>query len=202
MQAHAQWKYTVTFHWFELLTLKMAIGYFQPEAEDLYSLITEISFQLGVIDLFVYGERIDFLDEKESLEAFDQRQGEFVTEVATPQQPVQQPSLALVTAQAGVFKSPWEFTIGDPDPFPSVPHGHLQSNNKVKLDSYLGYTYDTSNGNQILKRESRQFIISLWNSQKFRNFAIRQLDWFIKQNPAFIWRVNRPLRIPVRRGKP
>lgn len=184
-----------------IVNSKMINRYFQPEAYDLYSLITEISFQLRIIDLFVYEARINFLEENEVLGEIEQREAEFVTEVESPQQPVQKPTIALVTAQAGVLKSPWEFTIGDPDPFPSVPHGHLQSNKKVKLDSYLGYTYDTSNGNQMLERESRQFIISLWNCEKFRNFATKQLNWFIQQNPAFVWRVNQPLRIPVRRGK-
>jgi hypothetical protein len=175
--------------------------HFQPEAEDLYSLITEISFQLSIIDVFVYEERIEFLEEIENPEVFEQSEEEFVTEVASPQQPFRKPTLALVTAQVGVLKSPWEFTIGDPDPFPSVPHGHLQSNIKIKLDSYLGYTYDTSSCNQMLKRESRQFIITLWNSQKYRDFAIKQINWFMQQNPAFVWRVKQPFRIPVRRGK-
>lgn len=174
---------------------------FQSEAEDLYVLITEVSFQLGIIDLFVYEERIDFLDETKGAEEIQQYGGEFVSEATSPQRPIRQPTLALVTLRAGVLKSPWEFTIGDPDPFPSVPHGHLQSNNKVKLDSYLGHTYDTSNGKQMLKRESRHFIISLWNSQKFRDFAIKQLNWFIQNNPAFVWRVSRPHRIPLRRAK-
>ena len=64
--------------------------------------------------------------------------------------------------------SHWIFHRSDPDPFPSVPHGHYKGQKQPKLDAYLGYIY---NGAAQTGRESRKKIISLWNDPKFRAFA-------------------------------
>ena len=84
----------------------------------------------------------------------------------------------------------------DVDFFPSVPHGHLNSNSSIKLDSYLGYTYETAINNKKLSRETRKFIASLWNNKRFREFALDSINYFINNNPMFIWRVNNPRKLP------
>lgn len=104
--------------------------------------------------------------------------------------------LFYLTMNPGVLGDKWKFHIGDVDFFPSVPHGHLNSNEAIKLDSYLGFTYDTINNNNNLKRESKLFISSLWNNHKFREFALNSINHFISINFNFHWRVNNPRRLP------
>ena len=170
-----------------------------------YRFLTDISYDYGLINIFVYRERIKFLnndDEEQSINDKIDENG-FLEEMTSETKPenlnsINQPMLFL-TAEAGALKSKWDFTIGDPDPFPSIPHAHLQSNKKTKLDCYLGYTYDTKNGNKKLARESRKYINKLWNDIKFREFAINHIDWFIYMNPDYDFRVNNGRRLPRRR---
>lgn len=88
----------------------------------------------------------------------------------------------------------WEFHKGDPDPYPSVPHGHHCSTHHNRLDPYLGRVYCKS---QELKRVPRDLIIELWNSKKFREFSIEAIEHFRQQNLNWTgWRVANPKRIP------
>lgn len=177
---------------------------FSSEALEQYEFLTSISFDYGLIDIFTLNERLAFIYDKEP-ETDNQEiiKNELYSErIQSPAENTQLPSLALITSQKGALKDFWEFTIGDPDPFPSIPHGHLKSKRMIKLDSYLGYTFDTSNGNKLLKRETKKYIASLWNQHKFRDFATKQINWFLYHNPHFNWRVNNPKRIPRRRRRP
>lgn len=86
----------------------------------------------------------------------------------------------------------WLFRVGDPDFFPSIPHGHGVNNSKIKLDCYLGYFYDVRIVDPKKKnvgRETRQYIIDLWNNDKFRTLAINCIDWYLDRFPKFRWRV-------------
>ncbi len=87
----------------------------------------------------------------------------------------------------------WEFHKGDPDPQPSVPHGHRYRNGLQKLDPYLGYIY--LKGAQI-ERIPRNLVIKLWNLKKFRDFALDAIEHYSQQNPHWRWRVSHPKRLP------
>ena len=105
----------------------------------------------------------------------------------------------LITS-AGVLGDKWKFNPYDSDYFPSVPHGHLQSKHHTKLDAYLGFTYDTLKNNKALKRESRNFIINLWNDDKFRTMARSAIEYYLVHHPNFTgWRVAEPLHLPKKR---
>lgn len=104
-----------------------------------------------------------------------------------------------LTTASGVLGDKWKFHKGDIDWWPSVPHGHFNSNNNIKLDAYLGFTYDVSNNNKQLKRETKVFICDLWNQERFRKFAIETIDHFISENPYFHWRVPHPSVLPKRK---
>lgn len=104
-----------------------------------------------------------------------------------------------LTTTGGVLGYKWEFRKGDPDFWPSVPHGHLNSKDKIKLDAYLGFTYDVSNNDKRLKRETKVFICDLWNQERFRKFAIETIDHFISGHPYFHWRVPHPRVLPKRK---
>ncbi len=172
------------------------------EAKSHYRLLTDLSYDYGLINLFTYHERIDFLNNNYEEKEMDCEINEkafledtLYNTVSSSSNEIK-PLISFLTTQVGILKSKWKFTIGDPDPFPSIPHGHLHQNLKIKLDCYLGYTYDTQNGNKLLKRESKNYIIKLWNDIKFRDFAINHIDWFIYNNPKYKWRVIHKRRLP------
>jgi len=176
---------------------------FTNEALEQYEFLTQISYNYGLIDIFSLNERLEFINTNEIEDADDEfsKDEGLIKVVQTLPRRIESPLLALMSTQNGALGDVWNFTLGDPDPFPSIPHGHLKSNIKQKLDSYLGYTFDTANGNKLLKRESRKYIANLWNNEKFREFSLKQINWFINKNPRYIWRTNNPVRIPTRRRK-
>ena len=90
----------------------------------------------------------------------------------------------------------WKFIKGDPDPLPSVPHGHWQTKHIHNLDAYQGHVFEKT---KWLRRVSREEIILLWNDVDFRQFAREELDHFISNNPSFTWRVTKPRQIQSKR---
>jgi hypothetical protein len=105
------------------------------------------------------------------------------------------PSLHFISAKTGKI-SKWNFHKADDDYFPSIPHGHAIVNDKIKLDAYRGYIY--KNGTES-DREKRQFIIDLWNDNKFREAARETICYYMKKFPNYHWRVPNPKRLPRRR---
>lgn len=98
---------------------------------------------------------------------------------------------------AGGLKN-WFFRPGDPDYFPSVPHGHWENRDKRKLDAYLGWIYQGSKQTDRLKRKS---IIALWNDENFRNVATVAIEYYLTNHPHYNgWRVANPRRLPRRRS--
>ncbi len=128
--------------------------------------------------------------------------GDFLseTEVRTGRDPNDQltkkPVVRLTTHSSGALGHPWIFNKYDDDYFPSVPHGHLRSRKKIKLDAYRGLTYDTGKNNRDCGRESRRFIAALWNSQKFRMLATSSISYFDEKNPKFNWLSQRGISNP------
>lgn len=90
----------------------------------------------------------------------------------------------------------WVFTIGDPDPFPSIPHGHLNSKNQAwpKLNPYTGWVYSTKS--QTTKRLTKRDMRILWSNEKFRQLCYDHVSWFICTNPDFELGIIHKLRFP------
>lgn len=93
--------------------------------------------------------------------------------------------------------SHWKFIKGDPDPHPSVPHGHDQASPFPKLDPYLGWIHASTK--RISGRLARDDTRALWNDDRFRHFASAALVHFAQEHPNYVWRVSDPLRLPRRR---
>ena len=109
---------------------------------------------------------------------------------------INDPEILLFMPTSSTGLQDWEFHKGDPDPQPSVPHGHRYKKNAQKLDPYLGYIY--SKGVQI-NRVPRKPIIKLWNLKKFREFALEAIEHYSRQNSHWRWRVAHPTRLPKSR---
>jgi hypothetical protein len=71
----------------------------------------------------------------------------------------------------------WFFTLGDPDNYPSVPHGHLQNQNRPwpKLNPYTGRAFNAKDSEDVRLRLRRKDMVVLWNSQDFRDHALKQI---------------------------
>jgi hypothetical protein len=83
------------------------------------------------------------------------------------------------------LSNPWIFTKGDPDPYPSVPHGHLNHKNQQwpKLNPYSGRAFIQKDLEQSDLRLKRDDMISLWNDKDFRKHALDQIGWYQKTFP-------------------
>ena len=79
------------------------------------------------------------------------------------------------------------FNRYDADFFPSVPHGHLKTKSRIKLDLYRG-TYNMSQrNNPMMTRETRDFLAGLWRDDGFRYLAIDTLRYFDQRHKGFEW---------------
>jgi hypothetical protein len=96
-----------------------------------------------------------------------------------------------VAGNTGLSK--WAFHQADADPFPSIPHGHFQSE---KLDAYRGWIYRRD---KQIGREPRCKIIALWNDQKFRAFASVAIGYYQSHFPYYRWGIPDPMRLPRER---
>jgi hypothetical protein len=105
------------------------------------------------------------------------------------------PIVHFITNNAGKISN-WEFHKTDSDFFPSIPHGHAIINHKIKLDAFRGHIFKN---NQHFGRETRQYIIDLWNDDKFRDAARQTIVYYMNTYPNYNWRVTSPLRLPRRR---
>lgn len=87
----------------------------------------------------------------------------------------------------------WIFHQADADPYPSIPHGHDDANNKRKLDSYTGRTFI---GKIEYSREPQGLLVALWSNVRFRDFARKAVVWYMATYPYYKPRVKYPLRFP------
>jgi hypothetical protein len=192
----------------------------RPEARNAFRLLCNLSLWCGAIAPPTWYRRRAYLRELQS----DDRKGN-AHMVAEPERPTDadvspepagsmkaHPDLAprsgvandeddwlefIPAGPIGHLKA-WRFIVGDPDPHPSVPHGHEHGRAFPKLDPYLGWVYAAPN--QTSRRLSKDDTRALWNDQRFRDFAAAALLHFSQANTVgFPRRVANPFRLPRRR---
>lgn len=107
-----------------------------------------------------------------------------------------EPPVLQFMAGAATGLQRWRFHQTDADFFPSIPHGHWDSDDRKKLDAYRGWVYqdDKQSG-----REPRWKIIALWNDDKFRSFATVAIQYYLAAFPGYLWPLLNPRRLPRRR---
>lgn len=198
--------------------------YLSSDAVSTYLFLTDISYENFYIDDEVYYRRLKALLEMVDPNMFETKerlkmrlngigeiqieQAEWVEGEGYSEQLVEAEEHILeldgsdtedyiyyLTMNAGRI-SKWKFNLTDRDFFPSIPHGHAISDYRIKLDPYLGNIFDEYSK---FARESRQYIIDLWNTQSFRENAIETIKFYMREYPNFKWRVRDPLRIPKKR---
>lgn len=92
----------------------------------------------------------------------------------------------------------WVFTKSDPDPYPSIPHGHYQNQQKAwpKLNPYTGRVFSKKHNEDVSSRLSKKRMKRIWNDEKFKSFCREMIVWYQQQFPYYEFPVRRPLRMP------
>lgn len=92
----------------------------------------------------------------------------------------------------------WVFTKSDPDPYPSIPHGHYQSKNRAwpKLNPYTGRVFSSKHQEDPSQRLSKSDMKNVWRDEKFRSFCREMIIWYQEQYPHFKFGVRWPRRLP------
>ena len=85
----------------------------------------------------------------------------------------------------------WVFTKSDPDSYPSVPHGHFESQNKKwpKLNPYTGRVFSSKHQEDKKKRLSKKQLRNIWSDEKFKSFCREMIIWYQEQF-SFVQRMN------------
>ncbi|MCZ8036256.1 MAG: hypothetical protein O9288_16025 [Novosphingobium sp.] len=96
---------------------------------------------------------------------------------------------------AAVAGSRWRFIVGDPDPWPSVPHGHGWDDDRWKIDPYRG---DTFFQGKPKDRVSRSELVAFWNNDRFRDYARGEIEHWEQSHRGWSWRVTNFRRLPRR----
>ena len=191
----------------------------KPEAIRSFRLFTELSMAFGVIDKQTFEERMKHLGEllggsdgptaKDKAAKIQETRGELVEGAGEEhahrellngeaEKGGSPPDwLQLIPAGSIAHLARWQFVKGDPDPHPSVPHGHDNGKTFPKLDPYLGWIHASTT--KKCGRLSRDDTRALWNDARFRDFASAALLHFIRENPSYVWRVPHPKRLPRHR---
>lgn len=85
----------------------------------------------------------------------------------------------------------WMFTKGDPDPYPSAPHGHWRSKDRKwpKLNPYTGRVYARNESEDVSRRLDRMQLHILWRDEAFKDFCRSHLVWFVETYPHHVFPV-------------
>mgnify|MGYP000051715894 CR=1 FL=1 len=83
--------------------------------------------------------------------------------------------------------SKWMFTVGDPDCYPSVPHGHLhrKTNEWPKLNPYTGRVFSVVHAEDITSRLTKAEMKTLWNDGDFVEHCRKQVLWYSNFAPEY-----------------
>ena len=95
----------------------------------------------------------------------------------------QRQGLQLYTPRNKLHKYFWEFTIGDPDDKPSVPHAHAIETG-YRLNAWTGDIYPAGKERtKIIGKLKRKELCALHSDPDFIDFASRQITWYQSQYP-------------------
>jgi len=167
------------------------------DAIRLFKHLTYTQYDFGIIGLNELYERLECLDELMNVkEATDKQSSLHDSEDGKRGYVIDSEDQNIIHLIPLGLKDRWVFTKGDPDPSPSVPHGHKNDKNQSwpKLNPYTRWIFDKVNSAQ--ERISVKEQVALWNDKDFRQFCTEHLLWFIDRNPDYQFKVNHPLRLP------
>ncbi|WP_156409940.1 hypothetical protein [Duganella sp. Root198D2] len=170
-------------------------------------LLSDLSYQIGIIGLMEYRERLQIAEwltsSKNSLD--DPRDSGERNPMEDSESPREVPNKDVTSNNSGgaaalkddddeldrwaqflAFKK-WVFTIGDADCSPSVPHGHLHHKNNPhpKLNPYTGRVFGKGQKEDVSLRLTRAEMKSLWNDSEFVAHCREQVIYYSSFAPAY-----------------
>ena len=98
------------------------------------------------------------------------------------------PLIKFVTSSLPGIEKTWVFTKADPDPLPSVPHGHFKDkdNPEPKLDPYKGKAFKINGNEEEKYRLTKKEMVILWDSSDFQRFCKEKLKDFVEREPEWL----------------
>lgn len=97
-----------------------------------------------------------------------------------------------------VLLSKWYFTRSDPDPYPSTPHGHLNSANQKwpKLNPFTGRVFIEKHQEETRHRLTKNEMKKIWRDPDFRDFCRSHIVWHMESHSGALATRKHPLRLP------
>ena len=90
----------------------------------------------------------------------------------------------LYTPREKLYNCIWEFTKGDPDDHPSVPHAHARGLG-YRLNAWTGEIYPAGNDRTtVIGHLKKKELSRLYNDQKFIDFATDHILWYREAHPS------------------
>jgi hypothetical protein len=170
--------------------------------------LAELSYEFGLIGVDEFHERFQVAQwlESEDSDAIDPRVPIVVIErsedIITPDTKILKAHVKDESEEPDwlefLFDSKWYFTISDPDPYPSTPHGHLSNPNKPwpKLNPYTGRAFKEKHQEDTSLRLSKNKMRLLWRDSKFKSFCRDHILWYMEGYPHHVFPVKYPFRFP------
>lgn len=175
------------------------------------TVLAELHYEVGLIGIDEFTERLeiarwlgdDSLADPRGVSGPDNGDDSFVREV-------REANVGGPVGQSGEKRSDedhstvefiwlsWVFTRQDPDPYPSTPHGHLNSSNRPwpKLNPYTGRVFKEKHKEDDKMRLTKKQMILLWEDDKFRDFCRSHVVWYREAHPHHDFGVLHLLRFP------
>ncbi len=158
--------------------------------------LAKISYDIGFINIFEYHERVK-IARWLSDEISDPRDCIECDEQTIPKERCEEKRSCSREEHANIHTSNddsnplelvmlgWVFTKSDPDPYPSVPHGHERSQNKAwpKLNPYTGIVF--SNKDKKQRKLGKKDMKKIWNDKRFRNFCCAVVRHYVSEYPHY-----------------
>ncbi len=161
-------------------------------------LLSGLSYQCGIIGLVEYEERIEVAawlsdaenrlqDPRGELASKDrgvQNSRSEIVDCHTVSGPMASESIDELLSICVLNK--WVFSVGDPDCYPSVPHGHLHKKKKwPKLNPYVGREFSGMHVEDTKAHLTRSEMKQLWNNKDFVEHCRKQVYWYSGFAPSY-----------------
>lgn len=175
------------------------------------SFLADISWELGLIGLDEYKERIDIAhwlsDEEPSSEdprgklTDDSKNNREGQDDFRQNKSIKNSSKSRVDDNS-IFElialNCWYFTGSDPDSCPSIPHGHYSSATRQwpKLNPYTGRVFSNKHQEDTSRRLRKKEMRILWRDEKFRDYCRKHILWYMQEYTYYHFRLRHPLRLP------
>lgn len=176
------------------------MNHLSPLARKRFLILCEISWRYGLIGINEYCERMKALrwlssdqeepgspEEEEDSEYTEKQQEEFLEDTeknhfnplgSNTDKDTRYGDPELLQYTTKNLNKRWVFTIGDQDPYPSIPHGHFEYKTRKwpKLNPYTGEIFSKKNKlDSLLKKKEYRV---LWEDQELYNHALEQISWY------------------------